>query len=114
MIVTKNELLIYVDVDETIIFSCEEMHPESVIVNYYNVLKWVRPHKKHIKFLKSLKTRGYHVVIHSANGWRWAEEIVRTFELSEYVDEIKTKPIKYIDDQPVVNWFGQQIYLDEE
>lgn len=113
-ILTQSELLIYVDVDETLIFTSDKDDHQAVLVDYYGVNKWVKPHNKHIRFLKSLKNRGYYVIVHSANGWKWANEIIEKFSLYDYIDEIKTKPIKYIDDQPSDKWFGQRIYLQDD
>lgn len=114
MKIIKNELLMYIDVDETLIFSCTEDTKGSLATNYYNTIKYVKPHKKHINFLKSLKTRGYYIIVHSANGWRWALEIVKLLQLEPFIHEVKAKPIKYLDDRPCEEWFGQRVYLEDK
>lgn len=113
MKIVKSELLIYVDVDETLIFNCQMNDKEAIKANYYDAYKWVRPHLKHINFIKSLKARGYYVIVHSANGWKWALEIVQLLHLEEFVHEVKAKPIKYLDDSSCEEWFGQRVYLEE-
>ncbi len=114
MKVTETETLIYVDVDKTLIFDCDKKTKNAIKVDYYGKDKWVRAHKAHIDFLKSLKTRGYYVIVHSANGWRWAKEIVIQLQLESYIDEVKPKSIKYLDDTPCEEWMGQRVYINEE
>lgn len=113
MIVTETELLFYIDVDETMVFSCKKTHKDAFKADYYGKIKWVRPHKKHLDFIKSLKVRGYYVVVHSANGWKWAKEIVDKLNLNNYVDEVKPKSIKYLDDKNSNEWMGQRVYISE-
>ena len=114
MIVTETEQLFYIDVDKTLVFDCHEMHPDSIQTNYYGQIKYIRPHKKHVEFVKSLKSRNYYVVVHSANGWKWAKEIVEKLNLIKYVDEVKPKSIKYLDDMTPEKWMGVRVYIPEE
>lgn len=113
MIVTKNDLVIYIDVDETLIFECDKNHPNSIKVNYYGQNKFIRPHNRHVNFIMSLKNRGYHVIVHSANGWKWAEHIIKKLKLDKYVHEVKSKSVKFVDDKEPDTWMGQRIYLEE-
>lgn len=113
MIVTENENVCYFDVDSTLIFKETKYYNEAISLDYYGETWYIRPHLAHVEFLKSLKSRGYHVIVHSANGWKHALNVVNALGLQEYVNEVKTKSIKYIDDRPVEEWFGPRIYLNE-
>lgn len=113
MKITKTEQLFYVDVDKTLVFDCLKYHPDSIETDYYGQLKYVRPHKKHVEFVKSLKERGYYVIVHSANGWKWAKEIVEKLKLETYIHEVKPKGIKYLDDMCASKWMGVRVYIPE-
>ena len=112
MRVTENEIIMYVDIDETLIFATDDQNI-GFYANYYGTKKLVRPHKKHIEFIKTLKQRGYYIVVHSGNGWKWAKEIVTKLGLTPFVDEVKSKPVKYLDDLDSEAWFGQRVYIQE-
>lgn len=110
MIVTQSENLVYVDVDNTLI----HRNPlGEMSLDYYGINWYITPCSKNIEFLMSLKSRGYYVIVHSSNGWKHALNVVNLLELNAYVDEIKTKPQKYIDDENVQDWFGPKIYFEE-
>ena len=114
MLVTKNENIAYCDVDETLIKWCDWKETYKIQADYHGEKVFIKPHKKHIQFLKSLKARGFYIVVHSNNGWAWAEQIVKLLNLEAYVDEVKTKPSKVLDDSPYENWLPKIIYLDDK
>lgn len=114
MKVTKNEQILYCDIDSTLVFDCDKSHPEALPAKYYDETRWVRPHHKQIQFLKTLKTRGFYVIAHSGNGHGWVEEIINLLKLSKYVDEVKSKPVFYLDDLPAEKWMGSRIYISED
>lgn len=108
MNIVKEET-VWFDVDSTLVFS----HEGDIVIDYYGEQRSVRPHKEHISFLKSLKARGYHVKVHSNNGWKWAANVVMALGLQNYVDEVLTKPYKVIDDEQPEAWLPQSIYIKE-
>ncbi len=74
--------------------------------------KSLKPHLRHIELLKSLKNRGYTVIVWSAGGGKWANSVVTTLGLADYVDIIMSKPIKWVDDITDANKvLGTRIYL---
>lgn len=109
MIVTKAELISYVDIDSTLI---RRIGYSDLVLNYYGMPYHVSPIDENIEFLKSLKARGHYIVVHSNNGWQWAEEVIKALKLEEYVDEVKTKPTKVVDDEPASAWIPFTINLD--
>lgn len=113
MIVTKAENVAYIDIDNTLIRKANTNDLFPKLLDYYGNNWNIIPKYDNIQFLKSLKSRGYYIIVHSANGWQHALNVVNLLELTEFVDEIKTKPQKYVDDEPVENWFGPRIYFEE-
>jgi len=121
MKVTENEMIVYVDVDGTLCVKGEEIDGRDVPggyqgdqAYYYGVLHRIDRLYLNIAFLKTLKARGWYIVVHSHNGWQWAKNVVEALELQNYVDEVKSKPFKYVDDQDCHSWMGTRINLHEE
>lgn len=113
MKVTQNEMISYFDVDETLVYWIKEPQMFNIKADYYGKEVLIKPHNKHIEFLKSLKARGGYIVVHSGNGWAWAEQVVKLLKLEDYVDEVKTKPYKIIDDTHPDSWLPPTIYIKE-
>lgn len=113
MKITTNELIVAIDVDFTLVMYEDEYTngPGKVEFDFYGIKKYLYPHNDHIELAKSFHTRGYHIIVHSGNGYQWAAQVVQKLGLEDYVDEVKTKTIKLVDDQPVESWAGQRIYL---
>lgn len=109
MRVTECEKLAYFDIDSTIIKRTDN---GLLTLDYYGQPWTINSLPKNIEFLKSLKRRGYYIIVHSSNGWLHAKNVIELLKLEQYVDEVKTKPLKYCDDEPVQKWFGPRIYLD--
>lgn len=116
MKVLKHEMIVYVDVDSTLVMypdNPKEFDPQLLPFDFHGITKYnLRPHEKHIDILKSLSVRGHHIVVHSKNGWAWAEHVVRMLLLTAYVDEVRSKPITYIDDAPADEWM-LRTYVNE-
>lgn len=112
MKVNKNENRIFVDVDKTIITPCNRDDTGYIGFNYYGTRVFNKPMYNNIALLKAQKQRGYEVIVHSANGWEWAEEVIRVLNLKKYVDEVATKPLKYMDDIPADQWMTR-IFVEE-
>lgn len=113
--VFKYENVLPVDVDETLITKVPTgtTRPSNCIfLEYGKGVEVFLPCTDNIRLLIHHKiTRNYGIIVWSANGKEWAEKVVRTLDLHQYVDIIMTKPNKYVDDKPVSNWMPNQIYL---
>lgn len=114
MKVVTNEHIVQCDVDSTLVFECSEHHADAILVLYYGIPKFVRPHQQHLNFLMALKARGYYIRVHSHNGYRWAEEVVNALKFENIVDEVCTKPSKTIDDMPFEEWLNPRIFIPEQ
>jgi len=110
MNVIRNEKIVYFDVDNTLIYRVEKSEIE---LDYYGNLWYIEPHEKHIEFLISLKSRGYYIIVHSANGWEHALKTINILNLGNFVDSVQTKPLKYVDDLTVDEWFGPRIFINK-
>ena len=69
-----------------------------LVAPYYDGYKIIIPKLPVEAFIRSLKSRGYHITVQSNNGWQWAENVVKALEMEDCVDEIQTKASKCIDD----------------
>jgi hypothetical protein len=115
MKVTENDNIITVDVDDTLVIwdIPQGRESECVLFNNFGYAEWLLPHEAHIKLLKQFKVRGHYIIVWSQGGYEWAKAVVETLGLTEWVDEVKTKPKWYIDDLPSTAWM-KRTYLDLE
>jgi hypothetical protein len=117
MKIVKNEYVIFVDVDHTLIFPTEPKVPGiSVQVLDPVTQKWISMtgSRPMIRLLKEEKHRGAHVVVWSRGGYEWAANVIRALDLVPYVDEVISKPVAYMDDIPINKWLKHRIYLPPE
>lgn len=113
-VVTKNDQVCYFDVDQTLVTWLKKKEfVTNLKADYYGQEVYLQPYEPHIRFLKAMKARGGHIVVQSGNGWAWAEQVVRLLKLEAFVDEIKTKPYKIVDDSPYENWMPTRIFIEE-
>lgn len=102
MIPKFKEPIVYFDVDDTLVSwkcypkisknSIEFIDPLSQGSIYLNVIN------EHVEALKLHKLRGHTVIVWSAGGADWAEEVVKKLCLSKYVDACMSKPNWFYDD----------------
>lgn len=117
MKLNKNENRIVCDVDETLIFHDAYKYPtlSQVELNYYGHKKKFAIHEDHVKLLKAYKKRGFYIIVHSNNGYKWVEQVVNALGLFEFVDEGCTKAVKYVDDHKKASQVvGQHVYIPVE
>lgn len=113
MKLNKNENISYFDIDDTLaMWDADPKIGQVLTLDFYGIQKEVRVNRSHVEFLKSLKARGHYIIVHSGNGWKWAETVVKAFELNDYVDEVQTKGCKFIDDQSPEKW-ANRVYVSE-
>lgn len=111
MKINKNELRVLVDVDGTLIKDDPSCTFQEF--NYYNRLVYRIPMYDNIALVRAQKARGYEVIVHSANGWQWAEEVVNKLGLQDVVDEVASKPLKYLDDVKADEWMTRIFVSDK-
>lgn len=100
MNIIDNELTVIFDVDDTLVLWGKPIGEETrrFIDPHTKKVEYLKPHDEHIQILKQQKGRGYHVTVWSAAGWAWAKTVIDTLGIQDYVDEIRSKPVKVFDD----------------
>lgn len=114
----KQDQVVTFDIDETIVLWSDGYHQESQnkveFTDPYDKSKvYLIPHNKHIRLLKHFYNRGYCVVVWSASGGKWANEVITRLNLQDYVHIIMSKPIKYVDDLNCNEWMGSRLYFKD-
>lgn len=105
MKINKKEQRVMFDVDKTLIVPPDDFTSDKAIkMDYYGHERFRVRNDWAIELLIAYKTRGYSIDVCSANGWRWAQEVVNKLELQEFVNEVGSKYIKYVDDTPAEKW----------
>lgn len=115
MQVIKNEQVICIDVDDTLVLHKANVVGDSTVLfkdPYDDSIRKLVVHEPHVKILRDRKARGATIIVWSQSGYQWAEAIVRALGLEDCVDFVASKPIAYIDDKPVQDWMAERIYLD--
>lgn len=103
-LVKLEEPIVFCDVDDTLVSwktypkrglnSIEFEDPFTQEVLYLHAIP------NHIEAIKAHKLRGHTVVVWSAGGAKWAEEVVKKLKLEKYVDAVMSKPNWFYDDLP--------------
>lgn len=113
--------LVFVDCDETLAFWRTNEDPEDEIIlvrDPYSAagqdLIPMVPHHRNIALIKRNYYQGRTVIVWSAAGSLWAESIVKTLQLEDYVSLIMSKPTIYIDDLPIEKWGLSRVYLSKD
>lgn len=117
MQVLRNENVVFVDVDDTLV-----MHDLSInthrpvdIVEIQDPIRArvieLRINKPMVRLLKEEKSRGSCIIVWSRGGYQWATNVVKALNLVEHVDQVMTKPLTYFDDKPVEEWLRYRVYL---
>lgn len=98
--ILKSDNTVFVDCDDTLCIwdYTNEQKENGIKFNNYGYEVYLVPHKRHIESIKLHKARGHRIVVWSAGGWEWALEVVKTLQLTEYVDVVLSKPKWFYDD----------------
>lgn len=114
MKVIDSETNVLYDVDGTLLLWTDPTvpGPEKIEFVYGGTTVYLTPHNYHINLLKSYKERGYHITVASANGFAWANTALKALNITEYVDVVMTKYLKYIDDTPADKWMNQ-VFIED-
>lgn len=109
----KNERVIWVDVDDTLIVHGvhKSLKMTEVADDVNKGIIMVYRHEQNIRLVKEEFSRGSYVIVHSKGGHQWAADVVEALGLSPYVNQILTKPTAYIDDKPVSEWLTDRIFI---
>jgi hypothetical protein len=112
MQVIRNELVVYFDVDGTLILDASEGSVVVSIVDPYDGKKVLRaPHLPHIKLLTNYFGRDAHIIVWSKNGNQWAEAVVKALGIEKYVHQVMGKPFVFVDDEKPKAWMGEHVFM---
>ena len=117
MKVIKSELVVGVDIDDTLLMwdSPNVDGPNKVTIEFANKKVYLTPHQYHIDLLHMYHQRGYYIVFWSANGYNHAEQAVKVLGLESLASEdsghVQSKPCKHMDDNPnAESILGPRVY----
>ena len=104
MIPKFKEPIVYFDCDDTLVSwkhcgQWKENMIEFMDPNDKSSI-WLEAIPDHINAIKAHKIRGHTVIVWSAGGADWAEEVVKRIGMSQYVDAVMSKPTWFYDDIP--------------
>ena len=115
MKVIENEMIIFCDVDDTLILHDIEKHTyaKTIVVTdpYCGSERVLAVHEPHVQLLTERAARGAYIIVMSHGGYRWAEAVVKALKLEKVVSEVMSKPIAVIDDLPIAHALGDTTYL---
>jgi phosphoglycolate phosphatase-like HAD superfamily hydrolase len=102
--VLNHEHIVCFDVDGTLALWHGKPEEHDVTISFYGEQLSIGEFYEVTRYLKSLKARGYLIVVWSGNGYEHAEQVVRGLELERYVDFVMSKPEKVIDNSNPMEW----------
>lgn len=116
MQVIKGEKFVYFDVDDTLVMwgYLGDKETRLEFVEPWGGSVWLNPNELAIKALKDHKKCGSTIIVWSQGGWDWAESVVKTLKLEEFVDAVMTKPHVWYDDVPAERIFTDRIDIGAE
>ena len=120
MNVLNNENVVLVDVDDTIVvWDRSHRAPGKGKIKFTDPYSgdtlYLTPHSVHIRLIRQYKGRGFAIIVASMAGVKWAEHVVKTLQLEQYVDICMSKPTRYIDDkEDIKDIIGTRIFLKND
>ena len=116
MIVLEENDISAFDVDGTLVIwpKNPNIQRQGTIEFLYGDEKvYLYPHLPHIRFLKNCCIRGDYVEVWSKNNFAWAKQVVEKLNLEKYVDIVRSKPSRHIDDkQSLEEIVGGRVYME--
>lgn len=107
----QDKATIYFDVDDTLVLHNISKKPEKAIFIRSTATDIaVIPNTIMINKLVELKKQGNIIVVWSGGGADWAEAVINSLNLQNYVDCILSKPFLYFDDLDSTEWMPTRSY----
>lgn len=102
------------DVDNTLVLWTLDGKTRMPL-QYGSETVYLSKHESHVRFLKHCHERGDYIVVWSQNGYAWAEQVVKALNLEAYVDEVRSKCTRVVDDKDnLTDIVGVRIYLGDK
>lgn len=116
-ILQKNNITCF-DVDGTLVIWPKNYHDkktQTIEFRYGDEFIYLHEHVPHVTFLKHCHNRGDYVSVWSQNGWEWALQVIEKLGLRDYVDEVRSKPSRHVDDKDyLADIVGNRIFMKYE
>lgn len=116
MIVLEEDNITSFDVDNTLVIWPKDPNTNKegrIHFVYGHESIFLYPHEPHIRFLKNCAIRGDFIEIWSKNGWAWAENVIKELGLEVYVNIVRSKPTRCVDDKTDLSSIvGERIFMD--
>lgn len=104
------------DVDGTLVIWPEnpnKKNPGTIEFDYGDEKVYLYPHLPHIRFLKNCSLRGDYIEVWSKNNYAWAEQVITKLGLIDYVNVVRSKPSRHIDDKHSLEEIvGSRIFME--
>ena len=106
----KERKTVYFDVDDTLLSwaVCDKGDKDAVLINNNGHKFYKKAIYPNIEAIREHHRAGHLVVVWSAGGAGWAEVVIKSLKLTNYVDLILTKPDYYYDDKDAIEWFPKE------
>lgn len=88
-----------------------QAQPESLDMEFRGKKFTIRPIWTHVSQLVQQSLKGIRIVVWSAGGADWAEAVVKTLKLEDYVEVILTKPDFFYDDSTPEGFMGKHFFF---
>lgn len=124
MQVIKSRKIICFDCDDTLVLwndkgrtwgknnkDCLQFRDPYIDWDYFSSYLYLKPNTEVVDLVKKYKAAGWTVIVWSAGGGAWAEEVVNVLKLNEFVDIAMSKPEAYVDDNDSTCWMGTYIAI---
>lgn len=113
MKVIKNERVIPIDVDETLVHHTAVEGGAEITVRDPYADRWIKvwANMPMLTILREEYSRGSFIIVWSKGGFSWAEAVIKTLHFEEYVDIIMSKPYVYFDDKDVDEWLKDRVWI---
>lgn len=120
MNILKTELIVGVDIDNTLLMWDDPSTPgkQKIEFDFADKKVYLTPHQYHIDLVKMYHQRGYYIIFWSANGWAHAEQAVKVLNLEKYATgdngRIQAKLTKHMDDSSDSQGIlGPRVYCED-
>jgi FMN phosphatase YigB (HAD superfamily) len=110
--INRNPRIWTFDVDDSLVmWNLSEFPQEDrILVSHVRGPVELVPNLKNINLLVKLAKIGWYIRVHSGSGVEWAERVITTLGLLDYVDAVEAKPLGNTDDQAPGDGLAYSVY----
>jgi hypothetical protein len=110
MITIKNNKIVYVDIDDTLInhfIGIPFDEKEHVNLNNGQIQSYkITRNEPNIRAVKHYKQLGFVVVLWSLGGWEHCVAVAKALNIEDFIDVCMSKPDCFIDDKDASVWLN--------